>query len=253
MSKLNKLGQLCSKIVSKEPKFAQLLKDHDVLIMKHCFPSSDILEDIGKADAHSSRQSIENYKIIYRRLRAEFNKNPNKLFVVFTLPPRHRLFEPSEGSKDANAIRATEFSHWLSTDFLDEEPDNHNIVVWDFRNIVMDSRTNFLKHEFELKHDSPDSHPNTAANNFAGPQLASFLIDSVDSYYVGNSVGRGAKIAFLHRSTGLNLYDYHDLGMAGWLNKYNGSHETHHTIFHYWYPSRWNMPIHYSRNWLSKT
>jgi hypothetical protein len=253
MSKLRIVGQLLSNIVTREAKFSQLVKDYDVLVMKHCFPSSDILEDIGKADPYSSRQSIENYKTIYRLLRVEFSKNQNKLFVIFTLPPRHQLFEPAAGSKNANAARATEFSHWLSTDFLDEEPDNHNIVVWDFRKTVMDSNTNFLKYEFEADHDSPDSHPNKAANNFAGPQLASFLIDSIDNYFAGNKVKQAAKIIFLHHSTGLHLYEYPDLGITGWLDKYNGSHETHHSIFHRWYPSRGNMPINYSRNWHVKS
>lgn len=115
------IGAITRRLSAKrEAPFSELVANYGVIVIKHCFPSSDILEDIGKADPASPRQSQENYQAIYRLLRDMFDKNPNTLFIVWTLPPRHRLFEPSGGSQDANAARATAFSNWLKGDFLKE-------------------------------------------------------------------------------------------------------------------------------------
>ena len=234
----------------REPRFADLVADYDVVILKHCYPASDILEDIGKADPASPRQSLENYKAIYRLLGDMFAKNPDKLFIIWTLPPRHRLFKPSAGSQDENAARATEFSHWLKGDFLKEGDSHPNVYVWDFRTLVIDPNTNFLKYEYEYDHDSPDSHPNKSANNEAGPKFARFIVDSITSFYGNSQVGREVKIIFLHHSTGINVYQYQAQGVPAWFKKFNGAGGTKHLIRERWYPSEGNMPVHYYRCWL---
>ena len=58
----------------REARFSDLIADYDVVIMKHCYPASDVLEDIGKADLSSLRQSLENYRAIYALLRNKFDK-----------------------------------------------------------------------------------------------------------------------------------------------------------------------------------
>jgi len=245
--------RLLSGIVIKEPRFLKLVQDYDVVIMKHCYPASDVLEDTGRPDPSSPRQRLENYKAIYRLLRDKFDKHPDTLFIVWTLPPRHRLFEPPHGDKDANAARATEFSNWLKKEFLTEGGGHPNIYIWDFREIMMDPNTNFLKYEYESSHDSSDSHPNKVANSNAGPQFARFIVDSIANFYGSSKVGQGAKIVFLHHSTGLNVYKYPDPGVPAWFDKYNATNGTSHLISHNWYPSDGNMPVHYYRRWLAET
>lgn len=245
------INGIARRYIFKEPAFLSLVENYDVVIMKHCSPASDILEDVGKPDPSSPRKSLENYKAIYRLLRDEFDKHDDTLFIVWTLPPRHRLFEPSDGDKCTNAARATEFSKWLKTDFPTEAGDHPNICIWDLREIVMDPDNNFLKYEYESEHNTPDSHPNKVANNDAGTQLAEFVVDSVANFYGNSRVGRGAKIVFLHHSVGLGVYEYPDMGVPAWLSKYNAARGVNHVISHRWYPWDGNMPEHYYRRWLS--
>ena len=230
---------------SKDIPFANLVADHDVVIMKHCFPASDVLEDSGNPDPASEIKSIENYKAVYRLLSTKFDENPDTIFILWTLPPRHGLATNSE-----QAARATEFSEWLKMDFITEDGSHPNIYIWDFRNILMDPNTNCLKYEYELSHSDPNSHPNMAANNMAGPQLAQFIVESITDFAHSNAMAQSAKIVLLHHSTGLNVYRYQDLGVTGWFKHYNHIHGTRFKISEIWYPLQGNMPAHYYRTWL---
>ncbi len=240
-----------SRPFAKEPPFFKLVQDFDVVIMKHCYPASDVIEDAGRPDPSSPSQSSENYKAIYRLLREKFDQYPDTLLIVWTLPPRHRLFEPLRGDKHANAARATEYSNWLKKEYLTERGCHPNISIWDFREIVMNPNTNFLKYEYECNHNRPDSHPNNTANNDSGPQFAQFIVDTIANSYSSAKVEKGVKIVFLHHSTGFNVYKYPDLGIAAFINKYNATTGTNYLISHKWYPSEGNMPVHYYQRWLA--
>ncbi len=220
---------------------------HDVVIMKHCFPASNILADISNPDPLSDRKSLENYKATYRLLRNGFDKCPKNLFIIWTLPPLHRL-----ASNPDNAARATEFSQWLKTDFLTEAGHVPNIYVWDFRDIIMDHDTNFLKYEYEKSHENPDSHPNEAANNATGPQFAQFIVNSIADFTGKKEFKHKANIVFLHHSTGRNVYNYTNLGVSNWIKNYNNAHKTYYNISDVWYPVEGNMPVHYCHKWYSK-
>jgi hypothetical protein len=239
--------------MKQEAPLSDLVADYDVVIMKHCYTASDVLEDVGIPDPSSPRKSLENYKAVYRLLRNEFDKHSDTLFILWTLPPRHRLFEPSDGDKDTNAARATEFSNWLKTYFLTEGGDHSNIYILNFRDIVVDPNNNFLKYEYESNHNTSDSHPKKLANNNAGTQFAKFIVDSIANFYGSSKAGKGAKIVFLHHSTGLNVYQYPDLGVPAWFKEYNASKGTNYVISHKWYPWDGNMPVHYYCRWLAKT
>ncbi len=232
-------------LFANDKSLDELADDYGVVIMKHCYPSSNILRDTGNTDPTSERRSIENYKSVYRSLRAEFNKYPDTIFILWTLPPLHRL-----ASEPDNAARATEFSEWMTTDFLTESGQTPNIYVWDFRKIVMDPETNFLKYEYEKEHENRDSHPNEAANNAAGPQFAQFIVDSIESFNSRAETTHSKKIVFLHHSTGRNVYNYPDQGIPEWINDYNETNKTKYKISEIWYPSTGNMPVHYYKSWL---
>jgi len=146
--------------------------------MKHCYPSSDIVTDTGNPNPASTVQSIENYKAIYRLLRNKFDAHPDKIFIIWTLPPRNHA-----ETTHTDAQRATDFSNWLKTDFLTENGSHPNIFVWDFRSIVMDSNQssdfyNCLRSDYAT---GTDSHPNSTANNIAGPLFAQFIVNSMNS------------------------------------------------------------------------
>ena len=237
--------------ILKERKLFSLINRYDVIIMKHCFPASDILEDIARPDPSSQRKSLENYQAVYRLLRNKFDQYPRTLFIIWTIPPRHRLFQPSEGTADINAARATEFSSWLRTDFLIEGGRHSNIFIWDVRDILMDQESNYLKYDFEVKHDSPDSHPNPDANNEAGPQFAEFTVKAISCFFGSESSASGSKIVFLHHSTGFNIFNYPALGVPAWIKKYNLAAGTKHVISHLWYPVAGNMPVHYYNSWVN--
>jgi hypothetical protein len=233
---------------TQDMTLSELTAEYDVIIMKHCFPSSDVLEDIGNAEPSFSRQSLENYMTVYRKLREQFDRHPDNLFIVWTLPPRHRLFEPKEGNKDENAARATAFSDWLKAEYPLEDGMHPNICVWDFRSLMTEKGNNFLKQEYEINHRRPDSHPNKLANNTSGPELAKFLVNSLTDFY-GNS-RKGFKIVFLHHSTGYNVFQYPSQGLKSWLDEYNTSYGTNHYISEKWYPGAGNMPVHYYQKWI---
>lgn len=235
---------------TRDVQLSKLVEDYDVIIMKHCYPASDVLEDIGESDVSSPRQSLENYQAIYRQLRDKFDENPDTLFIIWTIPPRHRLFEPSEGNRNENATRATVFSNWLKGDFLKERRPHPNIFIWDFRGLIIDPQTNFLKYEFELHHTSSNSHPNVLANNVTGPKFAQFIVDSINNFTDSTSIQQQLRIVFLCHSTGKGVYEYSDLGVKDWFTRYNTSQGINYLIHKNWYPSGGNMPVHYYRSWL---
>ncbi|MCP4607482.1 MAG: hypothetical protein GY845_02025 [Planctomycetes bacterium] len=231
---------------SEDKSFEELVEEYDVIIMKHCYPASNILEDIGSPDPSSARRSIENYQAVYQLLRAKFDEHPDTMFIVWTLPPLHRLATDPD-----KAARATEFSQWMTTDFLTEDGPHPNIYVWDFRGIVMNPNTNFLKSKYERDHEISDSHPNDTANNVAGPQFAKFIVDSIAYFTSGITSGQEAKIIFLHHSTGRNVYKYPDLGIPDWFDNYNDTNGTEFEIYKDVYPSKGNMPVYYYRKWIA--
>jgi hypothetical protein len=235
--------------MKREPTFSELTSHYNVIIMKHCFPASDVLEDTGKVDPSSPRQSLENYKTIYRLLRDRFDISPGMLFIAWTLPPRHRLCEPPQGNKEGNAARATDFSNWLKGEFIEEGGPHPNIYVWDFRGIVTDPNTNFLKYDYERDHDNPDSHPNELANNEVGPMFAQFIVDTITDFSKGEP-WQTAKIMFLCHSTGRNVYNYTDLGLKAWFARHNSSNRTSFSMQKRWYPVGGNMPVDYYHSWL---
>jgi hypothetical protein len=251
---LRKVGRrpwaLARRVTAKRDLPLEALAAHyDVIIMKHCYPASDILADTGRPDPASPRQSQENYRAVYRLLRDKLAGHPDRLFIIWTLPPRHRLYQPPEGDRAGNAARATAFSRWLAGEFLTEGGGRPNIRVWDFRGIVTDPATDYLKYEYELSHEGPDSHPNGLANDAAGPGLARFIVEAAAAFN-GIDKRRQVKIMLLHRSTGGNVYRYPARGLPGWFKDHRTAGGMSFSISHRWFPADGNMPVHYYRSWL---
>ncbi len=54
-----------------EPTLEILTREYDIIIFKHCFPGSRILEDTGNPNIDSDEKRLENYKLQYNALKAE--------------------------------------------------------------------------------------------------------------------------------------------------------------------------------------
>lgn len=144
----------------------------DVIIFKHCFPGSDILEDTGYPDINSSERSLENYKLQYRALRDRFDQYPDTKFLIMTIPPLHRNHPEATPEK---AVRAQKFAKWIMGEFLTENGPHYNIEVFDFRSLLT-GPDGYLKYEYEINHDDNDCHPNKLANETIGPLFFNAII-----------------------------------------------------------------------------
>ena len=165
-----------------------LAADYDVIIFKHCFPGADVLADTGSPAVSSDRKSLENYRLQYRALRNRMDSYPNTIFIVWTLAPRHRL-----ATSPDNAARAAQFVDWVKNDFLSEDGEEHpNIFIFDFWGIAaepdaapVNGAVNCLKYIYERSHVDSNSHPNTLANETAGPLFAARIVEVVESFAGG--------------------------------------------------------------------
>jgi len=158
---------------------------NNVIILKHCYPGADILEDTGTPAVNASRKSLENYKMQYRALREKFREFPNNDFIIWTLAPRHRL----DANSPANAGRAKEFVDWVKNEWLTEEGKTYqNIHIFDYFSLSAEMQPTSappripytLKYEYERAHDQDDSHPNKLASEEIGPQFFQFIINTIN-------------------------------------------------------------------------
>lgn len=161
-----------------------LATKYELIIFKHCFPGAEIGEDTGTPSISSSDQRLENYKLQYRALRSLMDGMPNTKFMIWTLAPLHRLATSTE-----SAARANEFVNWVKTDFLTEDAKSHpNIFIFDFYGAVAELNANpangvqfCLKYDYEGSHTGNDSHPNSTANEYAGPLFARAIVNALGS------------------------------------------------------------------------
>ncbi|MBN2482269.1 MAG: Ig-like domain-containing protein, partial [Bacteroidales bacterium] len=158
-----------------------LVSDYDMIIFKHCAPGADIRPNTGEPDITSDTKSIENYQLQFRALRSLFDSYPDTKFMVWTMPPLHRL-----STNPQEAGRAYEFVQWLMNDWLSEDGNPHpNIFIFDFFSQVAELEQNpengfayCLKYDYEISHDETDSHPNLTANQTVGPLFAQAIVDA---------------------------------------------------------------------------
>ena len=142
----------------------KIMSSHEVIAFKSCFPNSAITDTA----------MLNQYKTWYLEMRSYFDAHPEKLFVVMSTPPLHRL-----ATNTAEASNARAFANWLkSPTYLSGHP---NIVCFDLFDYFAGA-DNFLKYEYEGDHASDDSHPNAAANETVGPIFSQFLIDAALNY-----------------------------------------------------------------------
>jgi hypothetical protein len=147
-----------------------IMANHQVIAFKSCFPASAI------PDA----ETLAQYQTWYLAMRNYFDAHTDHLFVVMSTPPLHRLATDTTEADNARA-----FANWLkSPTYLSGHP---NVVCFDLFDALAraddgSATRNMLRYEYELAHDSDNSHPNTLANQTVGPLFAQFLIDAAAAY-----------------------------------------------------------------------
>ncbi len=147
----------------------QIMANHQVIAFKSCYTASSI----------NDANMLAEYKQAYLAMQAFFGQHLEKLFVVLTPPPRHRL-----DTTATQAAFARQFANWLkSNTFLGGRT---NVVCWDLFDALAGS-DNFLKYAYEGSHASTDSHPNNLANQTVGPLLANALVSAADAYQPGST------------------------------------------------------------------
>jgi len=143
-----------------------ILKNYEVIAFKSCFPASAI------PDA----ATLQQYKDWYLAMRDFFDTRTDRVFVVMSTPPLHRL---ATNATEAANTRA--FANWLSSSaYLSGHP---NVVCFNlFDHLARaddgSATANMLRYDYEGSHTDSDSHPNTLANETVGPVFAQFLIDA---------------------------------------------------------------------------
>jgi hypothetical protein len=141
-----------------------ILNRHDVIAFKSCYPNSAIISDA----------MLQLFKDWYLEMRDVFDQHQDKVFVLMSTPPLHRLATNVE-----EADRARAFADWLSSpEYLEG---HRNIVCFDLFDHLAhpddgsDIR-NMLRADYEVWAYGDDSHPNALANGIVGPAFAEFMV-----------------------------------------------------------------------------
>jgi hypothetical protein len=146
-----------------------LTQTYDVIIFKHCYPVSDVLENTGSPDISSSRKSMENYQLQYNALKIKLREFPDHRFIVWTGAARVQA-----GTTEANAQRAQTFFNWVKNTW-DEVGDN--IYIWDFWELETEGGI-YLKPEYA--NNANDSHPNKTFSKMVAPYFGQRIVDVIE-------------------------------------------------------------------------
>jgi len=163
------LAKLFSESVYGTPVNAlSAMMQHEVIMMKSCYPANEITSD-------EELQEIQNY---YLQVRSVIEQHPDKLFILLTTPP---LIPTATTSADA--MRAREISEWLQSETFKNH--NSNLYVFDLYGALAEGDSslpdyNTLKAEYRRGGD--DAHPNEVANQTMAPEIAQFVVESIQRY-----------------------------------------------------------------------
>lgn len=154
----------------EEPTLEILTKEFDVIIFKHCFPVSRIVEDSSHPDINSSVKSIENYKLQYEALKNKMHQFPNNKFIVWT-----PAANTQQAMTEDEAKRTRLFYEWMMNEW-DEKGDN--IFVWDFYQYETQGG---LYMAVGNAYSPGNSHPNKEFSARMAPIFAKYIIDVIEN------------------------------------------------------------------------
>jgi hypothetical protein len=157
------------KLYLQEPTLEILTKEYNVIIFKHCYPSSRIVPDTLPADINSEIQSIQNYKLQYNALKKKLHEFPENKFIVWT----PAVMNKSQMSEE-EAIRTREFYNWLMTEWNEK---GDNIFIWDFYQYETEGGLYLLEKNAE---SADNSHPGREFSERMSPIFSRFIIDVIE-------------------------------------------------------------------------
>jgi hypothetical protein len=158
------------KAFMKEPTLEMLTAQYQVIIFKHCFPSSNILADNGTSDINSDIKTLQNYKLQYLALRDKIRQFPQVKFILFTGAVQVQSF-----LKEDEALRAREFYNWVTREW--DQPDD-NIFIWDLYQLQTEGGL-YFKDEYAVSPN--DSHPNKKFAGIAANLLFNRITDVIEN------------------------------------------------------------------------
>ncbi|WP_430934277.1 hypothetical protein [Saccharicrinis sp. 156] len=154
----------------KEPTLEILTKDYQVITFKHCFPVTNIREDLDSADINSSARTIANYKLQYLALRDKLHTFPKNKFILFT-----GAVQVESNLPEDQARRARKFFEWVRNEW---DLENDNIYLWDLYSLETEGGL-YLKEEYAVSKN--DSHPNKEFSTRASKLLFNRIIDVIEN------------------------------------------------------------------------
>ncbi|MDJ0764069.1 MAG: hypothetical protein QNJ97_13895 [Myxococcota bacterium] len=153
----------------EEPTLEMLAEEYDVIIWKHCFPVSKVLDNTQSPDISSERKSRENYELQYAALKDKMLSFPQVRFIVWTGAALVAGETEADWAQNAKA-----FFDWV-TGSWDECGDN--IYVWDFWELETQGDI-YMKDDFAVSPN--DSHPNEQFSETAGELFFNRIIDVIE-------------------------------------------------------------------------
>ena len=153
-----------------EPTLEILTKTFNVIIFKHCFPVSSVIESAGTPNLDSGEKTIDNYKLQYIALKDKIKQFPETKFILWT---GAALVKNETNEKDAQ--RAKEFFDWVVKEW-DETGDN--IFIWDFRKLETGGGLYLLD---KYASASNDSHPGKSFAARVAPLFCQRIIDVIEN------------------------------------------------------------------------
>lgn len=152
----------------EEPTLSTLTSKYDIIVLKHCFPGSNIISDEFIPESLQTK-TLGNYKFLYNELKNKFAEYPNTKFIVWT---NAALVESATNEMEAKRTR--EFVDWVQNSW--DSPDD-NIFIFNFYEIETEGGL-YLKPEYAVA--TNDSHPNKIISAKTANSFVNFLLETID-------------------------------------------------------------------------
>ena len=154
----------------EEPTLEMITKEFQIVIFKHCYPSSNIMEDKDSSDISSDQKTIGNYKLQYSALRDKLHEFPETKFILFT-----GAVQVKSKITEDEAKRANEFFKWVTDEW--DLPDD-NIYLWDLYSLQTEGGL-YFRDDYAVSVN--DSHPNDDFAKRVSNLLFNRIIDVVEN------------------------------------------------------------------------
>jgi hypothetical protein len=156
------------------------LQNNKIIVIKSCFPSSNIYETGSPADTTDpTNKTVYNYKWHWRNIVKVMGAHPENFFVIWTNAP---LVANETNNQEARL--SNQFCRWAK-DTLAVGLDPvfgafpRNVYVFDFFHKLADSNG---KLPSQYAASSSDSHPNANATKLVAPQFVTEIFDAAIAY-----------------------------------------------------------------------